>query len=195
MLYQLEMLDGPQASVYSDAEAAELRSLERRLYGVFERRGPAAMLFRIARIDGAPERSLRLPASWMLTANFIAEVGDRVVGAIRFMERTAAGTSADEFFDFRPYLPAGARDISSSMLVLERAHRGFPRLLFAISGMGYYWAIERGGTHVLGPANPARRDAMLRHGYRIVAPQFQHQAKGLPVLPMILDRAPVLRRG
>lgn len=121
------------------------------------------------------------------TANFIAVVKDRIVGAVRFMERTPAGTSADEFFDFRPYLPAGARDVSSGMLVLERAHRGLPRLVFAMLGMGYYWAIQRGGTHILGPTNPERRPAMLRSGFRIVAPEFQHGGRGLPVLPMMLD--------
>lgn len=69
VLYQLEMLDGPAASVYSAAEAAELRELDRRLYDVFDRpASAAALLFKIARIGGVPERSLRLPAAWMLTA-------------------------------------------------------------------------------------------------------------------------------
>lgn len=123
------------------------------------------------------------------TANFIAVVAGRIVGAVRFMERTAAGTSADEFFDFRPFLGPEARDVTAGMLVLERAHRGHPRLVFAMLGMGYHWAIQRGATHVLGPSNPERRDAMLRSGYVSVAPEFQHEDTGLPVLPMILDLA------
>ncbi len=120
------------------------------------------------------------------TANVIALVGERVVGAIRFIERTPVGTSADEYFDFRPYLPADARDVTSSLLVLERAHRGTPRLVFAMFGMGYCWAIERGATHILAPANPERREGFRRSGYRVVADEFLHEPTGLPVLPMVL---------
>ncbi len=69
LLFQLEMLDGPAATVFDDGETAELRALEQRLYSVFERPpGPAAMLLRVVRIDGSPERALRLPASWVLSA-------------------------------------------------------------------------------------------------------------------------------
>ncbi len=120
------------------------------------------------------------------TANVIALVDDRVVGAVRLVERTPAGTSADEFFDFRPYLPPDARDVAGGMLVLERAHRSTPRLVFAMLGMGYYWAIGRGATHIIAPANPERRAALLRSGYRAVADEFLDEHKALPTLPMIL---------
>ena len=89
------------------------------------------------------------------TANVIALVDGRIVGAVRFIERTPAGTSADEFFDFRPFLPPAARDVTGGMLVLERAHRATPRLVFAMLGMGYYWAIGRGATHVIAPRTPS----------------------------------------
>ena len=121
------------------------------------------------------------------TANVIAVVEDRIVGAVRMIERTAAGTSADEYFDFRPFLPPAARDVTGGMLVLERAHRSTPRLVFAMLGMGYYWAIGRGATHVIAPANPERRESLLRTGWRIVADEFRDEHKGLPTLPMILD--------
>ena len=69
LLYQLEMLDDPRSPAYTAAETATLRSLEQRLYRVFDRPpGAAALLFRIARVDGSPERSLRMPAPWTLSA-------------------------------------------------------------------------------------------------------------------------------
>lgn len=123
------------------------------------------------------------------TANVIALVDDRIVGSIRFTERTPAGTSADEYFDFAPFLPAQARDVAAGMLVLEPAYRGTPRLMFAMFGMGYHWALQRGATHVLAPANPRRRIGCLRMGYRVVAPEFRHEDTGLPVVPMVLDLA------
>ena len=69
LLYQLEMLDDASSPAYTAAEVATLRSLEQRLYRIFDRScGAAALLFRIARVDGSPERSLRLPAPWVLSA-------------------------------------------------------------------------------------------------------------------------------
>lgn len=121
------------------------------------------------------------------TANVIALVGDVVVGGIRFIEETEAGTTAEEYFDFRPHLPPDARPAASSMLVVSREYREVPRLVFALNCMGYYWAISRGISHILAPANPVRREAFLRAGHRVVAPEFVHPTKRLPVLPMILD--------
>jgi N-acyl-L-homoserine lactone synthetase len=123
------------------------------------------------------------------TANIVALVDDRIVGGIRFTERSAAGTAADAYFDFAPHLPDGARDVAAGMLVLERAYRATPRLSFALFSMGYHWSIQRGATHVLAPANPRRRDGCLRMGYHAVAPAFVHEPSGLPVVPMILDLA------
>lgn len=123
------------------------------------------------------------------TGNVIAVVGNEVVGAIRFIEESAAGTTAEEFFDFRPFLPPGARPAASSMLVVAREYRKIPRLVFALNGMGYYWAISRGITHILAPANPERRGPFEAVGHRVVAPEFLHERKKLPVLPMILELA------
>lgn len=120
------------------------------------------------------------------TANVVAIVEERIVGSIRFIEETYAGTTAEEYFDFHPFLPPGARPCASSLLVVARDYRHVPRLTFAMNGMGYYWSLKRGLTHVLAPANPERRDAFIRSGHKVVAPEFFHSSKKLPVLPMIL---------
>jgi Cyclic nucleotide-binding domain len=71
--------------------------------------------------------------------------------------------------------------------VVARAYRRVPRLVFALNGMGYAWAASRGVTHILAAANPQRRAALEAVGHRVVAPEFFHPQKQLPVLPMILD--------
>ena len=53
--------------------------------------------------------------------------------------------------------------------------------------MGFYWAVSRGLTHVLGATNPDREASFLKSGYKVVAPEFFHDEKRLHVLPMILD--------
>jgi nitroreductase len=69
VLYQFEMLAGESASVYTDTEVTMLRALEERLYRVFRRpHGAAALLFRLAHVGEEAERSLRLPAEWVLSA-------------------------------------------------------------------------------------------------------------------------------
>ncbi len=69
LLYLLEVLDDPRSPAYTAAETTTLRSLEQRLYRVFDRpAGAAALLLRIARVDGVAERSLRMPATWTLSA-------------------------------------------------------------------------------------------------------------------------------
>jgi hypothetical protein len=121
------------------------------------------------------------------TANIVAIVEGRIVGAIRFLERSVAGVSTDEFFDFTPFVPAGICDGSSGMLVLARRYRSVPRLVVSMVGMGYYWAASRGIELLLGAINPERREAFLRSGYREVAPEFHHEERGLDVQPVILE--------
>jgi N-acyl-L-homoserine lactone synthetase len=122
------------------------------------------------------------------TANVIAIADGRVVGGIRYVEPAPVGLPVDDYFDFTPYLPpAPSRVGACGMLVLEKEYRGQPRLTFAMNGMGYYWAVSRGLTHIVGAANPEREASFRKVGYTSVAPEFFHTQKRLRVLPMILD--------
>jgi N-acyl-L-homoserine lactone synthetase len=123
------------------------------------------------------------------SANIVAVVDGKVAGSIRFMERSSAGVSTDEFFDFAGLLPTGRREGASGMLVVAREHRTVPRLVVAMIGMGYYWAASRGIELLLGTINPERRQAFLRSGYREVAPEFHDEERGLDVQPVILELA------
>lgn len=121
------------------------------------------------------------------TGNVIAVVGDHVVGGVRFVPVTAAGTPADEYFDFSPYLPEGARPVSAGMLVISREYRRLGRMIPALAGMGSHWVLSQGYTHIQVPANPERGDLFARSGMRAVAPEFFHEGKKLRVLPMVQD--------
>lgn len=121
------------------------------------------------------------------TTNLVALDGDRPIGGVRLAEPCAAGTPADEYFDFGPHLPPGARRVgSASMLCLDAAYRHRRRLTSCLCGMFYHLAVERCLSHVVAPCNPEIEPDMLATGYRRVAPVFRH-ASGVQVSPLVLD--------
>lgn len=121
------------------------------------------------------------------TANIIALHEGRVVGGVRIVEPSGCGYPADEFFDFRPYLPEGATVGSGSMLVMEEEFRTVPRVTFAMLGMMYYWALCKGLTHITGVAAPEAEKLFLGSGYKPVRPRFFHEETQLYALPVVLD--------
>jgi N-acyl-L-homoserine lactone synthetase len=125
------------------------------------------------------------------SANIVALVDGRIVGSIRFMERSAAGLSTDEFYDFTEHFAPSATDGCSGMLVVARDYRSTPRLVVSMMAMGYLWAASRGLTRLLGAINPERLDAFRATGYRQVAPQFHHDLRGLDVIPMVLEMSSI----
>lgn len=140
----------------------------------------------------APHADMRLYDrydAFPTSVNIIAVVDERAVGTIRYMEKTSAGTSAEEYFDYSAFLPANARVGAVTLAAVEPEYRKTPRLTFALFAMGYYWAASRGITHILASANPERRESFLKSGYEIVAPIFHHDHKEVDVLPMILELA------
>lgn len=121
------------------------------------------------------------------TMNAIATVDGEVVGTIRGCEESGAGTPADEFFDFRPYLPDGARMLSASMYMVRRDYRDVPQLGAGMLGTALYVAVARGVTHVVAPCTPTRRELFAGLGFRTVEPEYFDEHHQLPVLPMMLD--------
>ena len=121
------------------------------------------------------------------TANIVAMSADHVVGGVRIVEPSGSGAPADEFFDFRPYLPEGAIVGSGSMLVMDEEFRRVPRVTFAMLGMMYYWALCKGLTHITGVAAPEAVKLFLGSGYKPVAKAVLHGPSQLPALPVMLD--------
>jgi CRP/FNR family cyclic AMP-dependent transcriptional regulator len=122
------------------------------------------------------------------TTNIVAMRGAEVIGGIRYMEPTEVGSSVDEFFDPRPLAPPGARLAVGSLLVLDPRFRGFPRITFNMTAMGFYWAASRGLTHIVGVVNPDREEGFARSGFRRLGPPIQSERiRKVPVQPMIAD--------
>jgi CRP-like cAMP-binding protein len=122
------------------------------------------------------------------TANIVASAHGRVVGGVRIVEPSPVGAPADEFFDFRPYLPEkDVRIGSGSMLVVEPEYRRIPRVTFAMLGMMYYWALVKGLTHITGVAAPDSEKLFLGSGYEPVQPRFFHEPTKLYALPVVLE--------
>ena len=122
------------------------------------------------------------------TANIVAYANGRVVGGVRIVEPSAVGAPADNYFDFRPYLPEkDVRVGSGSMLVVEEEYRRIPRVTFAMLGMMYYWALRKGLTHITGVAAPEAEKLFMGSGYVPVHPRFFHKETQLASLPVVLE--------
>jgi CRP-like cAMP-binding protein/N-acyl-L-homoserine lactone synthetase len=122
------------------------------------------------------------------TANLIAMVDKEVVGGLRLTEGSAAGTPADDFFDFSPYLPHGEERIgTASMFCMQRAFRNKPRLTYMLICMGVYWSISKGFSHVVAAVNPLIEPMLRAIGFRPVKPSFHDEKHAVDVLPMLCD--------
>ena len=122
------------------------------------------------------------------TANLVAITNNRVVGGVRFVEATAVGVPANDYYDFSTYLPsAGTKIGSGSLLFVERAFRMVERLSFSLMGMGLCWAASRGLTHVVGVVNPEVESFFLKVGFKRLATQIYDEKRKLEFVPVILD--------
>ena len=122
------------------------------------------------------------------TVNIVAVVADKVIGAVRYMQPTDAGSSVEEFFDPRPLAPHGARLAVGSLLVVEPAYRGLPRLTVNLTAMGFYWAASQGLTHIVGVVNPDREYGFARSGFRRLGPViYSDRIRRGGVQPMIAE--------
>ena len=122
------------------------------------------------------------------TVNIVAVVADTVIGAVRYMQPTDAGSSVEEFFDPRPLAPLGARLAVGSLLVVDPAYRGQPRVTVNLTAMGFYWAASLGLTHIVGVVNPDREEGFARSGFRRLGPVIHSdRIRRVPVQPMIAD--------
>jgi CRP-like cAMP-binding protein len=120
------------------------------------------------------------------TGNLVAVSDGRVVGGVRIVEPSSVGAPVDAFFDFRPYLPEGARAGSGSMLVMDPVYRRVPRVTFAMLGMMYYWALCKGLTHITGAVATEVEDLFLGSGYERIAERFFHEKSGNWMVPVML---------
>jgi N-acyl-L-homoserine lactone synthetase len=122
------------------------------------------------------------------TANIVALVDGEVIGGVRYMRPTEAGSSVEAFFDPAPLAPPGARLAIGSLLVLDPRFRGLSRVTFHMAAMGFYWGKSQGITHVIGVVNPDREEGFARSGFRRLGSVIQSERiRKVPVQPMIAD--------
>lgn len=120
--------------------------------------------------------------------NIIAVTGGCLVGGVRIVQAEAALTPAQEYFDFFPYLPLGARTQVGSvgMFVIEPSYRK-GKLFLSLMGMCHYWALLRGLTHLIAPLSPDAEPCVQRLGYKPLTPRYFDESKQLYVCPMMLE--------
>lgn len=119
--------------------------------------------------------------------NIVARVADEIIGTVRFMEYSEAGASADDWFDFTPYLPADGRIGSAGQLVVHKDHRSVPGLTVAMISMGYAWCLQRELTHLTGAANPEIAGFLKKSGWQFIGQEFLHRQRGVTVQPLVIN--------
>jgi N-acyl-L-homoserine lactone synthetase len=124
----------------------------------------------------------------------LARVDGELVGSIRMMERTADGTSADDYFDFQPHLVGIERVGALSHLVVRQAYRHIPGLTFSMFALCYAWASERGLTHITGAANPVIVSRFIESGWKRLGAVFYDASHSLWVQPILLDMSDLSER-
>lgn len=123
------------------------------------------------------------------TANIVAIVSGKVIGAVRYMQPTDAGCSIEEFFDLQSLAPPGVRLAIGSMLVVDSLYRGLTSVTFNLTAMGFLWAASQGLTHIVGVVNPDREKGFLRSGFKRLGPLVHNDKIRWPVQPMIAELA------
>jgi len=121
------------------------------------------------------------------TRNIIASLDGEVIGASRYTSASAAGTSAEEFYDFTAHL--GGRRTGwgcGSMLCLSKAYRGSP-IVQALLNLGFLVGRLENWSHMIIVANPEVELLFRRQGWKSISPTLFDEKHGLSYVAMILD--------
>jgi GNAT superfamily N-acetyltransferase len=162
------------------ATSAELDALFRGRHATYVEKGgymPATHDKRIYdRFDAFPS-----------TVNFVAYADGKLVGGVRVMRDDGAGTHADDYFDFGPYLPARAVVGSGSQLWVDPAFRGRGHVVPMLMNLSFYYLAAQGVTHMVATVNPEVEDRFFACGYEPLGPVLHNQEKGVPFRPCMLE--------
>jgi hypothetical protein len=121
-----------------------------------------------------------------VSRNIIAVIDGVIVGGTRLTEKTAVGTSADEFYDFSAFLPRGPLGVGSMTCV----HVDYRKvgIGFYLMCMTWYLARTSGWTHVYGVINPEIKAAMVKMGAEILSKKECYSSEhGLAFFPILLN--------
>lgn len=119
------------------------------------------------------------------TKNLIVTVENNVVGSMRLTLDSEMGLPADEYFNFREFLPDDAFILHAGMFCISKEFRN-PRASSDLILMSSYYGISQGVTHVVAPINPKIANLLKRIGFNTVGNQFFDPHLNTPMLPMVL---------
>jgi N-acyl-L-homoserine lactone synthetase len=119
--------------------------------------------------------------------NMVALVAGNVIGGARYTCASNAGTPAQEYFDFEPYLPPDKRAWGcGSMLCLHQKYRGTP-VAQALLNFGYLEARLRSWSHMIMVANPKVEALFRRQGWRPVSSTLFDKVHQVGFVAMLLE--------
>lgn len=119
------------------------------------------------------------------TVQMIAKHQGHTVGAFRFSLDDACGLPADEYFDFRPFVPHDAKLMHTGMFCIHHDYRG-DKIAMGLILMAAYYAISNNVTHAVAPINPAIAPLLRRIGFKKVGEKFHDPHLDSEVLPLVL---------
>lgn len=120
------------------------------------------------------------------TYNLAAVSNGDVIGSMRLTLDSSMGIPADEYYDFRPYLPKDAVVMNCGMYCVTKPFRG-ARIAMGLMLMASYFAVTRKVTHVVAPINPPIAKLIQRVGFKPLDEELFEPHLGLSFIPMLLD--------
>lgn len=120
------------------------------------------------------------------TSNLVAISNGEVIGSMRLTLDSSMGIPADEYYDFRQYLPQDAVVMNCGMYCVTKPFRG-ARIAMGLMLMAAYFAITRQVTHVVAPINPPIAKLVQRVGFKALDEERFEPHLGLNFIPVLLD--------
>lgn len=120
------------------------------------------------------------------TKNLIAVSDQDVVGGLRITLDSDMGIPADEYYDFRRFLPEDATIMNCSMYCVTLPFRG-ARIAISLLLMASYYGLAHNVTHVVAPINPPIAKLVSRVGFEIIDELQYDEHMGVNFIPVILD--------
>ena len=120
------------------------------------------------------------------TRNLIAVSDQEVVGSMRVTLDSNMGIPADEYYDFRRFLPDDATVMNCSMYCVTLPFRG-ARIALSLLLMASYFGLTRNVTHVVAPINPPIAKLVSRIGFKILDELQYDEHMGVNFIPVMLE--------
>lgn len=120
------------------------------------------------------------------TSNLVALNEGEVVGGMRMTLDSSMGIPADEYYDFRRFMPEDAIVMNCGMYCVTKPFRG-ARIALGLILMAAYYAVTHKVTHVVAPINPAIAKLLGRVGFKVLDDEQIDPHMGFPFIPVLLD--------